>query len=182
METKTTEARKYYFLTSRLLIRSLVLKTFISSCFLKSLSLDQIPQLRYNASAKYGESLECGANFSAFDCISSGNSYIGKISTLSLSINKSLTLSLPMIAANKAVASTTSSIHSPLSLPATAIEILSVNFLAAESEILIFEDIILSLSNSFIVFSSSLGKDIVMVPILASQNDYHNNRNISTFA
>ena len=207
----------------------------ISSCFLKSFSLVQIPQPKCNANAKYGTSFLCGANFSALDCTSSGNLYIGNITTLLLRIpnssitsdsetpqilaitprfllnssikygkatnlnlsskNNSFVLLLPIIAANKTVASTTNSIYLPRNLFATASEILSVNSLAVLSEILILDEIplsrfnfsalsinaLLAISdqsnlNSFIDSSNSSGIDIVKVPILTSPDE--NNKEV----
>lgn len=210
--------------------------TLTSSCFLKSFSLDQIPQPRCKANAKYGTSLLCGANFSALDCISEVNLYIGNISILSLRIsntsitsdlevpqilaiastlllnsfikygkatnlnlsskNKSFVLPLPIIAANKTVASTTSSIYlASRNLFATASEILSVNSLATLSDTLILDENLLSFFNfsalskiallatssqsslnSCMLFSNSSGTDIVIVPILSSPIENNENQ------
>ncbi len=209
--------------------------TLISPCFLKSFSLDQIAHPSCNASAKYGTSLLCGANFSALDCVAAENLYIGNISILSLRIsnasltssspapqilanvpifllnssikygiatnfnlsakNNSLVLPLPMMAANKTLASTTSSIYlASRNLFATASEILSVNSLASLPETLILDENSLSLLNlsalsnialvatsdqssliSLIVFSNSSGTDIVIVPILQSPKENKEN-------
>src|SRR3989338_4088859 len=188
--------------------------TLISSCFLKPSSLDQIAQPRCSANAKYGISFRWGANFSALDCVSSVNLYIGNISILSLRIsssfltsdseiaqilaivpifllnspikygkatnfnlpskNKSFVLPLPIMAANKTVASTTNSIyHSSRNLFATDSEILSVKSLATSSEILILDEIFLSLFN----FSA-----LSNIALAATSSQFTLNSSISSFS